>query len=63
LRSRLNEACRDARAFVGTVTIQQPLIAPLYQSQPTHAVLGALWIFLVGLAAIKVAATYLPIGT
>ena len=45
------------------VTTQQLLIAPLYQSPSTHEVLGALWIFLVGLAAIKVAATYLPIKT
>jgi MoCo/4Fe-4S cofactor protein with predicted Tat translocation signal len=36
------ESWNDACAFDGTVTIQQPLIAPLYHSQSAHEVLGAL---------------------
>ena len=36
------EAWSDARAFDGTVTILQPLIAPLYEGRSAHEVLAAL---------------------
>jgi MoCo/4Fe-4S cofactor protein with predicted Tat translocation signal len=36
------EAWSDARAFDGTATIVQPLIAPLYNGRSAHEVLGAL---------------------
>ena len=36
------EAWSDARAFDGTATIVQPLIAPLYGGRSAHEVLGAL---------------------
>lgn len=36
------ESWGDSRAFDGTVTIQQPLIAPLYESKSAHEVLDAL---------------------
>ncbi|HSC78132.1 MAG TPA: 4Fe-4S dicluster domain-containing protein, partial [Candidatus Acidoferrales bacterium] len=36
------EAWGDARAFDGTVTIQQPLIAPLYAGKPAYELLAAL---------------------
>ena len=36
------EAWSDARAFDGTVTILQPLIAPLYEGKSVHEVLAAL---------------------
>ncbi|MBX3013351.1 MAG: TAT-variant-translocated molybdopterin oxidoreductase [Caldilineaceae bacterium] len=36
------EAWSDARAYDGTVTIQQPLIQPLYASHTAHEVLDAL---------------------
>ncbi len=36
------ETWSDARAFDGTVTIMQPLIAPLYQSKSAHWVLASL---------------------
>ncbi len=36
------EAWSDARAFDGTVTILQPLIAPLYDGKSVHEVLAAL---------------------
>ncbi len=36
------EAWGDARAFDGTATIQQPLIAPLYSGRTAHEVLAAL---------------------
>jgi len=35
------EAWSDARAFDGTVTVVQPLIAPLYQTHSAHEVLAA----------------------
>ena len=35
------ETWGDARAYDGTVTISQPLIAPLYESRSLHEVLGA----------------------
>src|SRR5204863_6074536 len=34
------ESWADARAFDGTVTVMQPLIAPLYQGRTTAEVLG-----------------------
>ncbi|MCX6045608.1 MAG: 4Fe-4S dicluster domain-containing protein, partial [Chloroflexi bacterium] len=36
------EAWSDARAYDGTITIQQPLIAPLYASRSVHELLDAL---------------------
>jgi molybdopterin-containing oxidoreductase family iron-sulfur binding subunit len=36
------EAWSDARAFDGSVSISQPLIAPLYEGRSTHEVLAAL---------------------
>jgi molybdopterin-containing oxidoreductase family iron-sulfur binding subunit len=36
------ETWGDARAHDGTITIQQPLIAPLYNGRSAHEVLGAL---------------------
>ena len=36
------EAWSDARAFDGTVSIVQPLIAPLYGGRSAHEVLAAL---------------------
>ncbi|HEX8684674.1 MAG TPA: TAT-variant-translocated molybdopterin oxidoreductase [Ardenticatenaceae bacterium] len=36
------ETWSDARAFDGTVTIMQPLIAPLYQGRSAHELLAAL---------------------
>jgi Fe-S-cluster-containing dehydrogenase component len=36
------ESWRDARAFDGTVTILQPLIAPLYNGKTAHELLGAM---------------------
>ncbi|MBA2410571.1 MAG: TAT-variant-translocated molybdopterin oxidoreductase [Gammaproteobacteria bacterium] len=36
------ETWSDARAIDGTVTIQQPLIAPLYQNRSAHEVINAL---------------------
>jgi MoCo/4Fe-4S cofactor protein with predicted Tat translocation signal len=36
------ETWSDARAFDGTVTIQQPLIAPLYNGKSTHEFVAAL---------------------
>ncbi len=36
------EAWSDARAFDGTATIMQPLIAPLYEGRSTHEILAAL---------------------
>jgi MoCo/4Fe-4S cofactor protein with predicted Tat translocation signal len=35
------ESWGDARAFDGTVTIMQPLIAPLYEGRSAHELLGA----------------------
>jgi MoCo/4Fe-4S cofactor protein with predicted Tat translocation signal len=36
------ETWSDVRAYDGTVTIQQPLIAPLYDARSAHQLLGAL---------------------
>ncbi|HYX75056.1 MAG TPA: 4Fe-4S dicluster domain-containing protein [Steroidobacteraceae bacterium] len=36
------EAWSDARAFDGTITLQQPLIAPLYGGRSAHELLGLL---------------------
>ena len=36
------ESWSDARAYDGTVTIVQPLIAPLYESKSSHEILAAL---------------------
>ena len=36
------EAWSDARAYDGTVTIMQPLIAPLYNGRSAHEVLGSM---------------------
>jgi molybdopterin-containing oxidoreductase family iron-sulfur binding subunit len=36
------EAWSDARAFDGTITIQQPLIAPLYAGRSTHELIAML---------------------
>ena len=36
------ESWGDARAFDGTATIQQPLIAPLYQGRTAHEMLASL---------------------
>jgi anaerobic selenocysteine-containing dehydrogenase len=36
------ETWSDARAFDGTVTIMQPLIAPLYGGKSAHELLAAL---------------------
>jgi MoCo/4Fe-4S cofactor protein with predicted Tat translocation signal len=42
-QSHFLEAWGDARAFDGTASIQQPLIAPLYDGLSTHEVLSALF--------------------
>ncbi len=36
------EGCSDARAYDGTISIVQPLIAPLYGGRSAHDVIGAL---------------------
>src|SRR5581483_5298757 len=36
------ESWSDARAFDGTVSLMQPLIAPLYDGKSAHEVLGAM---------------------